>query len=147
MKKLAVNWMELELAFDDSSYESSYYLDTETGQVFMVTEETRWKLESIYEKFAGVDDGADFDLSAVLPQTDLPDWQQEDVMVANEIGDGFSSRYLAIPQRETREAYQIMRDFIVTVEDEGLADRLWNAISGRGAFRCLSRCPLHAGNT
>ena len=135
MKKLAVNWMELELAFDDSSYESSYYLDTETGQVLMVTEEARWKLESIYEEYAGIDDDADFDLSAVLPQTDLPDWQQEDVLVANEIGDGFSSRYLAIPQRETHEAYQIMRDFILTVEDERLADRLWNAISGRGAFR------------
>jgi len=135
MKKLAIDWMQLEMAFDDSSYESSYYLDTETGQVLMVTEETRWKLESIYEEYAGLDDSADFDLPAILPQMELPDWQQEEVLIANEIGDGFNPRYLAIPERQTGEAYQIMRDFIVTVEDERLEDRLWNAISGRGAFR------------
>ena len=135
MKKLAVNWMQLELAFDDSSFESSYYLDTETGQVLTVTSEARGQLEDIYEEFAAVDDDEAFDLSAVLPQTGLHDWQQEDVLLAYEIGDGFNPRYLPIPRRESREAYRVMRDFIDTVEDDHLADRLLDAISGPGAFR------------
>ena len=38
MRKLAINWVELELAFDNSSYEFAYYLDTETGKVLVVTD-------------------------------------------------------------------------------------------------------------
>jgi uncharacterized membrane protein YkvA (DUF1232 family) len=36
---------------------------------------------------------------------------------------------------DSRAAYRDMVDFIVTVADERLADRLHDAIRGRGAFR------------
>ena len=135
MKKLAINWIELEQAFDNSSFEIDYYLDTETGQVLIVTDEARSELETIYQQYGNVPEGEVFDLTAVLPQTELQDWQQHDVLVANQIEADFGSRYLAVPKRESSDAYRIMRDFIGTIEDDRLADRLWQAISGRGAFR------------
>ena len=36
MKKLALDWTELKLAFDNSDFEFDYYLDTETGQILLV---------------------------------------------------------------------------------------------------------------
>ena len=135
MKNLAINWTELEEAFDNSSYEFDYYLDTDTGQILMVTDETRMQLETVYQQYGNVGEGEVFDLAAVLSQTDLQEWQQQDVIDANKIEADFRSRYLAVPRRESREAYKIMRDFIVTVEDDRLHELLWQTISGRGAFR------------
>ena len=46
-----------------------------------------------------------------------------------------SGRYEPIPKAESHEGYEDMRDFIVTVEDEHLAELLEVAINGKGAFR------------
>ena len=46
-----------------------------------------------------------------------------------------SDRYEPIPKAESHEGYEDMRDFIVTVEDEHLAELLEVAINGKGAFR------------
>jgi len=44
-------------------------------------------------------------------------------------------RYEHIPKAESREGYEEMVDFIVTVKDERLAELLGVAINGKGAFR------------
>ena len=49
-RRLKVDLSELEAAFDDTSWERSYYLDLETGKTVMVTDETRQQLERIYEE-------------------------------------------------------------------------------------------------
>ena len=41
MKKLRVDVDGLTFAFENASWEMSYYLDLETGQVIPITEETR----------------------------------------------------------------------------------------------------------
>jgi hypothetical protein len=46
-----------------------------------------------------------------------------------------SDRYELIPKAESHEGYEDMRDFIVTVEDEHLAELLEVAINGKGVFR------------
>jgi len=44
-------------------------------------------------------------------------------------------RYVKIPSTDSREGYKDMQDFILTVDDEDLKERLCIAIDGRGAFR------------
>ena len=44
-------------------------------------------------------------------------------------------RYELVPKAEPREAYEDMRDFIASVENEHLAELLEVAINGKGAFR------------
>ena len=44
-------------------------------------------------------------------------------------------RYEQIPRAESYEGYSDMEDFIATVEDEHLAELLYVAIDGKGAFR------------
>ena len=44
-------------------------------------------------------------------------------------------RYVGIPEREPREGYEEMVDFVDTVKDENLREKLEIALDGKGAFR------------
>lgn len=134
MKQLAIDWIELTTAFDSAFPEISHYLDTETGQVLMVTDEIRWELESIAEEYYDPDDPDAFDIEAVLAEIDLPDWQKAAVIEADFVEQYYGHRVIAIPDTSSYDAYNEMQDFIFTIEDDRLQNQLLNAIQGRGAF-------------
>jgi hypothetical protein len=115
-KRLEVDLPGLVAAFEDASWETSYYLDRETGEVILLTD----------EELGYVDEPPDWP---------LPEWQQEAVKRAEEIWLDGGKRYLRVPDADSREGYGDMEDFIATVEDEHLRELLWVAIRGRGAFR------------
>ena len=116
MKKLKVDMIELEAAFEDASWEMSYYLDLETGEVVMLTDEMRYYWEE-------------------PPDHPLQEWEQEWVEMAERVEDGYGSRYISVPQGDSRQGYRDMEHFIGTVQDDRLREQLWRAIEGRGAFR------------
>ena len=116
MKKLRVDMAELEAAFEDASWEMSYYLDLETGEVITVTDEMRYYWEE-------------------PPDHPLKEWEQEWVELAERVEAGYGSRYISVPQGDSRQGYRDMQRFIGTVQDERLREQLWRAIEGRGAFR------------
>jgi len=64
----------------------------------------------------------------------LEDWQEEQVAVARGICDG-APRYLALPTKFDFHEYRHMERFIGTVADGRIAEQLWHAIKGKGAFR------------
>ncbi len=135
MQKLQIDLGELAMAFEDATWERSYYLDLETGQVVWITQETRWQLESIYEETYDPDSEAPVELSDVLQDYDLADWQKEDLLEADRVDRFYGSRYIGVPEADSHEGYRDMERFILTIQDERLQDRLWQAIEGRGAFR------------
>jgi hypothetical protein len=135
MRKIEVSLGDLMCAFEDASWEMSRYLDLETGRVVMITDETRRELESIYEEVYDPDAEQPLDLAGILQQRDLPEWQQQELLEADQIDKLYGSRYIGVPQADSHEGYRDMEDFITTVEDERLQDQLWQAIGGRGAFR------------
>jgi hypothetical protein len=55
MRRLKINRMGLEDAFESGFPETQYYLDTDTGDVLMVRDESRLALEQLREE-AGSDD-------------------------------------------------------------------------------------------
>lgn len=103
MKKIKVDWDGLCHAFEDASGEIDYYLDTETGEVFMVS--------------------------------DLVMSSEECEKIKDEIEAAAEDRYLYIEGQMPWEGYRDMEDFIETVEDENLKEKLYIAIDGPGAFR------------
>ncbi len=115
MRKLKINWGDLELAIDTGSFEMSHYLDLETGEVPMVTEEDRDRLDE--------------------PTDSLQDWEKEAVEQARAIEEGLGERYVGVPGQSSHEGYRDMERFIATVARPRLRDRLDRAIEGRGAFR------------
>jgi len=95
MKKVAINWDELSAAFDNSFPELSYYLDTETGEVILITEEAHQFVQELYEGEDDVD-APDFDLDAVLARSNMPLWQQENIRQAVFVEAYFGGRVIPL---------------------------------------------------
>jgi hypothetical protein len=134
-RKLAINLYDLDVALDHASWELSFYLDLQTGRVIMVTDEIRRELEAIDEELDREGDEPIAGVVDALGRRDLPQWMQEAVEEAARVQAGYGTRYIAVPRAESRDGYQDMEEFIPTVRDQRLQDRLWRAIRGRGAFR------------
>ena len=138
-RRLAVDLEELASAFENGFPDLSYYLDTATGAVAMVSDETRRELEEIY---AELDTGEDLDDAAVaeaIRQRNVPDWQREALEEADRVERGFGTRYIAVPRDDSHDAYRDMEDFVASVTDERLRERLADALDGRGAFSRFKR--------
>ncbi len=133
MRRLRVDLDELAAAFDNSSYELTYYLDLETGNLELITDDTRRELEALDEP---MEDGEPSAHETPSPYgAGLPKWQQDALAVARAVEEGYGTRYIVLPQVGSHEAYGDMEDFIATVGNPGLQERLYRAIGGRGAFR------------
>jgi len=135
MRELKVDLGELTYAFEDASWMTNYYLDLETGQVVMISDDTRRQLEEIYEAAHDPEAERSFDLAIVLRQSNLPEWQQQMLLEADQVEAGYGSRYIEVPTADSHEGYRDIEDFILSIRDERLQERLWQAIRGRGAFR------------
>ena len=135
MRKLSVDLGELAMAFEDATGERGCYLDLETGQVVWISQETRSELEGIYEEIYEPDSEESVDLAEVLQDYEMADWQKEELLEADQVDRLYGSRYIRMPEADSHEGYRDMERFILTVQDESLQDRLWQAIEGRGAFR------------
>ena len=70
-----------------------------------------------------------------MAQQGLPDWQAQQLLVADAVEREYGSRFVAVPQVDSHKAYGDMEDFIATVRDPHLRELLDVAITGRGAFR------------
>ena len=134
MKQLAIDWGDLALAFDSSLGQMSHYLDMETGQVLVVTDEARRAMEQIYEAHYDPDNPDVVDLESVLSQSALIDWQKDDVRTAVFVEKHHGNRIISVPQSASYEAYNQMQDFIATIKDDRLRNQLMDATHGRGAF-------------
>lgn len=51
------------------------------------------------------------------------------------VEEGFGKRYISIPNESPEEGYENMEEFIETVKDLNLKEKLCIALDGRGAFR------------
>lgn len=60
---------------------------------------------------------------------------EEKEELEKKVEDGFGKRYVSIPYASSDEGYRDMEDFVETVEETNLKEKLYIAINGRGAFR------------
>ncbi len=75
----------------------------------------------------------DLETGEILSMSDHVD-DEETEKLRNDI-EANLDRYEPIPKTESYEGYKDMEDFIVTVEDDHLAELLKVEIDGKGAFR------------
>jgi len=92
------------------------YLDRETGEVILMTEESLSLSEAEPESIAS-----------------LPDWQKEEAALAVLIET--TDRYLALPGRFELNEWNIMDDFCHEVKQDHIRTRLLDAIHGSHPFR------------
>ncbi|HJZ48531.1 MAG TPA: UPF0158 family protein [Roseiflexaceae bacterium] len=134
-RRIPVNLDDLEAAFEDASGTVRYYLDLEIGAVIAITDEIRDELKAIDEELEDAPGAEDEAFARALQERDLPEWMRAMVCKAHAVEQGYGTRYIAIPNADSREGYTTMEDFIETVADQRLQAQLAQAIQGRGAFR------------
>ena len=135
-RRLNVDLDELVVALETSFHEIHHYLDLETGRIIMITDETDWQLEEIYDEILDQDGNPTMPLAEHLQmRDDLQDWFKEALIEADLVAQWHGSRFIAVEPEGPHEDYRDMERFIRTVADPDLQDRLWRAIRGRGAFR------------
>ncbi len=130
MRKLKVDLAELEAALENDFPEHRYFLDLETGKVVSITDDTSRELEDLYAELPEEADVAE----AIRPR-DLQDWEKEDLLLADQVETGYGTRFIRIESLDPHVGYRDMENFIATVPDRHLQERLWRAIRGRGASR------------
>jgi hypothetical protein len=131
MKKLQINRLDFELAFDWQSDESSAWLDTETGAVLYLEEAASERLEELWADEEELEDI----LSTLEAHTELTASERERLLSAAQIEGDAQRRYRSFPQPDSREGYRDMQDFIDGLNDSHLQELLETAIQGSGAFR------------
>jgi hypothetical protein len=136
---VAVDLDELAGALENGFPDLSFYLDLESGEVAMISDDTRRELEEIYQELDNGEDLDDARVSEAIRQRDVPGLVRDALEEADRVERGFGTRYVRVPRDETHQAYRDMEDFILTVGDERLRERLSDAIDGRGAFGRFTR--------
>lgn len=134
-RRLKIDLSELELAFQHNEG-ASYYLDLETGEVTMVTDEDRDIWEELDESCRDPESHAiDWAKAKEAVGYDIQDWQQESVEKLDQVEKGFGERYITVPQLPSSEGFNDMVDFIDTLSNPYLKTKLERALQGKGVFR------------
>jgi hypothetical protein len=115
MRKLTVDRTLFQEAFKMGDSQADAFLDVETGEVVIITNDEWRVIEDIDE-----DEETDETLNIAL---------------ARQVYEGRDTRYLQLDKQDSREGYQDMEIFITDLGDEHLREVLETAIRGSGAFR------------
>lgn len=104
-------------ALDMSSDETHAFLDRQTGEVLVLSD----------EELGAADDGDEL--------ADYPEWQWENIEWAKAVRADKGDRFPSLPEHFEINEWDMMRDFAMGLENQDQAEALLNAIQGRGAFR------------
>lgn len=135
MTKLNIDFDEIQKAMEDTSRDSfDYFLDRETGDVIILSEDILRRAHSIlYENLD--EDMADYDGVEFDEEIGMADWIEDEVELAVDIFLYGRDRYVRIPERGSGDGYAAMKDFAEGVEDRELQNMLLCVLEGKGAFR------------
>lgn len=136
---LEVDFDAIQRAMEDTARDRfDYYLDRESGDVVRISEEAlSAALSALYigEPSFDPDEDVLYD-SAVNLSADLPDHVEESVELAlAALLDPV--RYMRIPERASREAFECMRVFADRCEAESVRGILADALHGDNPFRAF----------
>ncbi|GBG08475.1 hypothetical protein PAT3040_03058 [Paenibacillus agaridevorans] len=116
-KKVAVKLDDLINEIEFQMVETDTYINTRTGEVITLSKE---------EMRAAEDEE---------PLEKYPDWQRENIEQAIKIIEDEDEVYLYFTLRNEYHEYEIIEEFIGTLNEAEVREELFGAIQGRGAFR------------
>lgn len=144
MKKLNIDWSDLELAFEATSdpgiaVQISNYLDTQTGRVVLLDEELSRAANEIMEELGGSENGetwTDEDIEGTEAYENVIEWMKPHVLDAIQVlHSADNDRFEEIPRFTTHQSFQWMQDFADSIEDDGVRNRLNAALGKHKPFR------------
>jgi Uncharacterised protein family (UPF0158) len=129
MLTLTLNKADMIFAFDSDDVGMAIYLDSTTGEIHHIEDSTFQELEDLLTDEESLDA-----CLATLDQQALAPYDGDNLKLAVQIEWDDRNRFRQIRNDDPYRAYNDMRDFIDTIEDTRLYERLARAIHGRGAF-------------
>jgi len=113
----------------DLPEEWAAFLDPETGEVLVMTDEEREVLDE-----EGVEDEE---------ALEMPEWEKESIGKLRELLN--SGRALALPDKFDFHEWEVMKRFATSIEDPDESIALLEAIHGTGAFRMFRGATFRLG--
>jgi len=110
-----VKLSEIIEGMDFQSDETSYFLNTKTGEV----------VGASYDDFRAAEDDKVITL--------WPEWQRENIQIAKEILE--EDYFIRLPSKFDINEYSMMEEFSLSLTNERMSNKLLDSIRGRGAFR------------
>lgn len=141
MKLLKIDLNEIQKAMEDVSRDAfDYFLDLETGEVKRISGDAlEGAKDSLYKGGELIDEPS-------LETFDMPEWIEKEIELAIRI---FSEkgRYVRIPERESADAYNLMKRFTEGIDELRSYDELSAALNSPNSFssfkKALSAFPEH----
>lgn len=120
-----------------------YFLDLETGAIMTISNEMLEKAEATLYK----SDSAPIANEKEIDEYDMPEWIEKEVELAVRIFSSEKDRYVRIPERESSDAYNLMKIFTEGVDELRPHDELLSALGSPNAFsrfkKALSAFPSY----
>ncbi len=130
LKLLKIDYNEIQKAMEDVSRDAfDYYLDLETGSIITLSIDTLERAESMLYK----NEDEIIDDEKVIEEFDMPERIEKEIELAIKI---FSEkeRYIRIPERESQEAYALMKKFTESIEELHPYEELSSALNSSNTF-------------
>lgn len=135
MKPLKIDFDEIQKAMEDTARDAfDYFLDLETGEILILSEDIINKARAILEESYD-DDIGDFEEIEIEELPVIPEWMEDEIELAVDIFIGEKERYIRIPERSPKYAYRTMRAFVETIAEEKLNKDLVELLEGKNSFR------------
>lgn len=134
MKKV-IDYDELQKAMEDTVRDAfDYFLDMETGEIIILSEDIIKKAQTILDGSYD-DDIGDFEDVEIEEEPVIPEWMEDEIELALDIFIYEKERYIRIPERNPMNGYNIMKAFTETLGDEALKRTILGLLDGKNAFR------------
>ena len=135
MKKLKINFDEIQKAIEDTDRDAfDYFLNTETGDVIVLSGDIIQRAEKILEETYD-EDMSEFDEVHFDKILEVPEWMEDEVELALNIFLYEKEHYARIPERIHSNGYKAMKEFTETLENLQLKEHLLAILDGKGSFR------------
>jgi len=132
---MKIDFDEVQKAMEDTDRDAfDYFLDRETGEVIILSEDIIRKAQAILDESYD-DDIGDFEEVVVENVPEIPDWMEDEIELALDIFIHEKDRYTRIPERTPQFGYTTMKAFAETVGDETLRQDLLELLDGKNSFR------------
>lgn len=118
VNKQMANRVKLDLIVDEMDFQfdgTSSFFNKETKEIVSISD----------EEFRAAEDEE--------PIGDFPDWQQQNIKIAEEIL--FGNSWTSLPSKFDIHEYNIMEKFCLSLKNNNLSDIMYYSIKGNGAFR------------
>jgi len=130
-----INYPALEAAFQNSSYEISYWLNQETGEVLVADDWSESEARQLASPYDTDDPNIRLAWCLLWQDGEIGSEDPIESKKEQEMVEAIMAPMIPIPQADSHDEYNLMVEFAATVRDQHLREMLEVALDGRGAFR------------